>query len=55
MLGCLGIVDGDELPNTVDSFAIRVVASRRRLIARDSDEVLAQEQSSAILQYPGAL
>ena len=45
-------VDTIDIP---DSFAIRVIASRRRLIARDSDEVLAQEQSSAILQYPGAL
>ena len=39
----LGRVVGDELPNTVDSFAIRVVASRRRLIARDSDEVPEQQ------------
>ena len=45
-------VDTIDIP---DSFAIRVIASRRRLIARDSDEVPELELSSAILEYPGGV
>ena len=52
----LGRVGGDELPNTVDSLiAIRVVASRRRLKARNSDKVPEQELPSANIRISGGV